>query len=82
MRKAVLQQIDKLVIIIYSIDKAGLDKAFIDLIDMLMKLIEEESFADCIELNQILLELQNAYVKKDLVDLADVLQYSLKTFLE
>lgn len=82
MRESILQQIDKMIVIIYSIDKVGLDQAFVDLIDMLLKLIEEESFASCVELNQILLELQNAYMKKDLVDLADALQYSLKTFLE
>lgn len=82
MREECFAQIEKIVDILYSPDKAGVDEAFVELIDKLFALIEKEGLAESLELNQILLNLQNAYAKKDLVDLADVLLYQLKVFLE
>jgi hypothetical protein len=81
-REECFAQIEKIVDILYSPDKAGVDEAFVELIDKLFALIEKEGLAESLELNQILLNLQNAYAKKDLVDLADVLLYQLKVFLE
>jgi hypothetical protein len=82
MREECFAQIEKIVDILYSPDKVGVDEAFVELIDKLFALIEKEGLAESLELNQILLDLQNAYAKKDLVDLADVLLYQLKVFLE
>ena len=82
MREVVLQQIGRIINIIYSIDKIALDEAFAVLIESLFKLVEEEIFISNGEFNQILVELEDAYTKKDLVDLADVLLYRLKPFLE
>lgn len=82
MIECVLEKIDNLVEILYSADKNDIDKNFMELIESLLQLVEEENLAGNLEFNQILLELQNAYVKKDLVDLADVLNYRLKPFIE
>jgi CRISPR/Cas system-associated protein Csm6 len=82
MREECFAQIEKIVDILYSPDKVGVDEAFVELLDKLFVLIEKEGLAESAELNQILLELQNAYAKKDLVDLADVLLYRLKVYLE
>ena len=82
MKKKVVEQIDNIVAIIYSIDKVNLDQAFVELIDCLVVYIEQEQLINDVELNEILLSLQNAYSKKDLVELADVLLYELKEFVE
>lgn len=82
MRENILQQVDSIVEILYSVDKVGLDKAFVVLVESLFKLVEEENLINSVEFNQILVELESAYTKKDLVDLADVLLYKLKVFLE
>ena len=82
MKATILQQIEKLIEVIYSIDKNGIDKAFLELVDSLIPFMEEEGLAGDMEFNTILTELQNAYVKKDLVELADVLNYRLKLFVE
>lgn len=82
MRETVLQQIEDMVAIIYSIDKQGLDKAFVELIDNLLKLVDKEQLEGNEGFNQVLLNLQESYIKKDLVELADVLQYQLRLFLE
>ena len=82
MVEQVLNKIDNLVEILYSVDKNDIDKNFMELIESLLQLVEAENIAGNLEFNQILVELQNAYVKKDLVDLADVLNYRLKPFIE
>lgn len=78
----VIDKIDNMVEILYSVDKNDIDKNFMELIESLLQLVEVENLAGNPEFNQILTELQNAYVKKDLVELADVLNYRLKPFVE
>lgn len=82
MVEQVLEKIDTLIEILYSVDKNDIDKNFMELIESLLQLVEVENLAGNLEFNQILMELQNAYVKKDLVELADVLSYRLKPFVE
>lgn len=82
MKGEVLLQIDKIIEIIYSVDKVGIDNEFLVLIDMLVASVNEEQIAENSSLNTILLNLQEAYEKRDLVDLADVLLYQLKVFFE
>ena len=82
MKEKVIQKIDDIVEIIYSIDKVNLDQAFVELIDCLVAYIDQEQLVNNVELNEILLNLQNSYSKKDLVELADVLLYQLKAFFE
>lgn len=82
MRKVIIEQIERIIEILYSVDKNDIDKNFMNLIESLLQLVEVENLVGNPEFNQILTELQNAYVKKDLVDLADVLNYRLKPFVE
>lgn len=82
MLELVLEKIDNLIEILYSVDKNGIDENFMELIEVLLQLVEAEKLTGNVEFNQILMELQNAYVKKDLVELADVLKYRLKLFLQ
>lgn len=82
MKDEVLLQIDKIIEIIYSVDKIGIDNAFLVLIDMLVAAVNEEQIAENSSLNVILSNLQEAYERRDLVDLADVLLYQLKIFFE
>lgn len=82
MRDEVLLQIDKIVDIIYSVDKVGIDDEFLSLIDVLALAVNQEQLSENSSLNAILLNLQEAYEKRDLVDLADVLLYQLKVFFE
>ena len=82
MVEKIFGQIDTLVEILYSVDKDDIDKKFMELVEGLLQLIETENLAGNPEFNNILLELQNAYVKKDLVELADVLNYRLKPFVK
>lgn len=82
MKEKVVQQIEYIVEVIYSIDKMNLDQAFVELIDRLVAYIDQKQLVNNVELNEILLNLQNSYNKKDLVELADVLLYQLKAFFE
>lgn len=82
MKEILLEEITHIIDIIYSADKVGLDTAFVELIDSLLRMVEEQGLTANMEFNKILIELQAAYIKKDLVDLADVLSYQLKPFIE
>lgn len=82
MKEEVLEQIDILVERIYSVDKPGLDEGFAALIRGLLALVDRIPAEAVTQLNEILLQLEAAYIKKDLVELADILIYELKVLLE
>lgn len=74
MKETLLEIIDQLVDVIYSVDQKGLDLKFIEFLDGIEQYIQSNK----IELNQELLMLQTAYINKDLVQLADILLYEIK----
>lgn len=82
MKEKLLKQIEQMISVIYSVDKAKLDENFTELIDCLIKAIDEEYIPVNENFNDILIKIQMAYEKKDLVELADLLLYQLKEFCE
>lgn len=71
--KELEEQLEKIVSIIYMPDKPNFETEFVALLDLIEKNLSKIS-----DVNRHMLSLQNAYVKKDYVDLADELLYELK----
>ena len=74
MEKITCQQIDDLVDSIYLLDVKKVDQQFIALLDQLDKYISQRTD---ISWNEILLNIQEAYMHKNYVRLSDLLLYQL-----
>ena len=74
MEKIICQQIDDLVDSIYLLDVKKVDQQFIALLDQLDKYISKRTD---ISWNEILLNIQEAYMHKNYVRLSDLLLYQL-----
>lgn len=74
MEKIICQQIDDLVDSIYLLDVKKVDQQFIALLDQLGKYISQRTD---ISWNEILLNIQEAYMHKNYVRLSDLLLYQL-----
>ena len=74
MEKIICQQIDDLVDSIYLLDVKKVDQQFIALLDQLDKYISQRTD---ISWNEILLNIQEAYMHKNYVRLSDLLLYKL-----
>ena len=74
MEKIICQQIDDLVDSIYLLDVKKVDEQFIALLDQLDKYISQRTD---ISWNEILLNIQEAYMHKNYVRLSDLLLYQL-----
>lgn len=74
MEKIICQQIDDLVDSIYLLDVKKVDQQFIALLDQLDKYISQRTD---ISWNEILLNIQEAYMHKNYVRLSDLLLYQL-----
>ncbi len=74
MEKIICQQIDDLVDSIYLLDVKKVDQQFIVLLDQLDKYISQRTD---ISWNEILLNIQEAYMHKNYVRLSDLLLYQL-----
>ena len=78
-----LMAIEELANIIYSPDQEELDKAFVNVVDAFTKMIEEmASLGYTVDMTEELMMLQKAYMKKDYIELADVLLYDIKPELQ
>ncbi len=75
MEKIICQLIDELVNSIYLLDVKKIDEQFIVLLD---RLDEYTTQRRDIAWNEILMEIQKAYMQKDYVRMSDELLYSLK----
>lgn len=82
MKEDIIELSEKIVDIIYTPDQDGLNQAFIELMDLLLKFISEGSMQNGLDLNQELLAMQSSFMKKDYGELADVLHYDLNGKLE
>lgn len=82
MKENVIKLLEKIVDIIYTPDQDGLNQAFIELMDVLLNFISQESIQDNFDLSQELLAMQSSFMKKDYGELADVLHYDLKSKLD
>lgn len=83
MQKKVIMAIDELVKEIYTLEQADLNQKFLNMIDSMDEFIqrmgEQGYLVDLtVELNSI----QNAFMKKDFVQLSDYLLYQLKPQFE
>jgi hypothetical protein len=74
LEKIICQQIDDLVDSIYLLDVKKVDQQFIALLDQLDKYISQRTD---ISWNEILLNIQEAYMHKNYVRLSDLLLYQL-----
>lgn len=82
MNDDIIELLENLVDIIYTPDQEGLNEAFIRLMDVLMNFLSQENLPGELDINQELLDIQNAFVKKDYGELADVLHYDLRRKIE
>ena len=83
MNKEILQKIDNLVGIIYTPDQAGVEQSFVCFIDEMLKVMEEIiQQGKMIEVDDDLINLQNAFTKKDYVLFTDILLYDIKPKIE
>ena len=71
-----MNQIDCVVKMIYKMDQKEIDRSFVEMLDGLVQYINERSTD---KINGVLLEIQEAYMKKDYICMADLLLYELKT---
>lgn len=71
-----LDLIDQVVKVIYQMDQKEIDRSFVEMLDGLAQYIDENSMD---RINGTLLEIQEAYMKKNYVCMADLLLYELKT---
>lgn len=81
--KEPLDAIEKMVDIIYSPDQDGLDSAFVQILDSILGFIEnmaKEGYL--VDMTEELKLLQDAYLKKDYLELADALLYDIKPEIE
>lgn len=78
-----LSVLEDLVNIIYSPDQEGLDNAFVDILDAFTELVEGMAVKGyTVDMTEELMLLQSAYMKKDYVELADVLLYDIKPSIQ
>lgn len=78
-----LAAIEEMLNIIYSPDQEGLDHAFVEILDSFTEMIEGMAVKGySVDMTEELTLLQNAYLKKDYVELADALLYDIKPELE
>lgn len=78
MREKVINKIDQLVKMIYQMNQKEIDRSFIEMLDGLGKYIGVNSMD---KVDGILLEIQEAYIKKNYVCMADLLLYELKAVI-
>lgn len=74
MSSKISDQVKNVVEIIYTPDKNNFEQEFMKLLDILDGEIEDST-----EMQKILLDIQEAYMKKDYVQLADILLYKLNS---
>ena len=75
----ILVTIEELINIIYSPDQNGFDRVLLQILDMFDKMIQDMlELGYTVDMTEELLPLQNAYMKKDYVELADILLYDIK----
>lgn len=79
MMEEIGSQIVKLVNIIYTPDQKDFDKEFIVFLDLMDVYLTKQ--AENEQLMKMLMTLQEAYIKKDYVEIADVLLYEIKEIL-
>jgi hypothetical protein len=78
-----LLAIEEMVEIIYSPDQEELDQEFIKVLDAFEEMVKEmETRGYYVDMTEELGILQTAYLKKDYIELADVLLYDVKPELE
>ena len=78
MEKQICETIDCLVEAIYHLEMKRLDNTFVQLLDELEEYIMQKPSGIWEEL---LLHMQDSYIRKDYVRFADILLYKLKTVL-
>lgn len=78
MKEELLKNIDNLVKSIYELSTKEIENGFIQLLDSIEPLVSAEME---IGWNTLLINIQEAYVNKNYVELADVLLYKLKPFV-
>ena len=78
MNNDLVQVIDEIVEVIYRLEIKEIEKKIVDLLDGLELHIKENPNK---EWDEVVINLQNAYVKKDYVELADILLYDMKMLL-
>ena len=83
MNEKPLEKIDELINIIYTPDQDGLDQAFLQVLDSFGEMIREMSeLGYMVDMTEELVSLQEAYIKKDYIELADSLLYEIKPQLQ
>lgn len=75
MKEELLENIDNLVKSIYELSTKEIETGFIQLLDSIEPLVSSEVGIDW---NTLLINIQEAYVNKNYVELADLLLYELK----
>lgn len=78
LKEELLKNIDNLVKSIYELSTKEIENGFIQLLDSIEPLVSAEMEIDW---NTLLINIQEAYVNKNYVELADVLLYKLKPFV-
>ena len=76
MMEKISSQIDKLVNIIYTPDQKDFDREFIIFLDLMDTYAVKQPANE--QLMKMLVTLQQAYIKRDYVEVADVLLYEIK----
>lgn len=74
-----LLQMERVIQSIYHIDKPNFDMEFVKLLEEIEKCIMQSGGQ--INIDDKLLNLQQAYITKNYLDIADILQYELKSEL-
>lgn len=75
MKEELLENIDNLVKSIYELSTKEIETGFIQLLDSIEPLVSADVGIDW---NTLLINIQEAYVNKNYVELADLLLYELK----
>lgn len=75
MKEELLENIDNLVKSIYELSTKEIETGFIQMLDNIEPLVSTEVGIDW---NTLLINIQEAYVNKNYVELADLLLYELK----
>jgi hypothetical protein len=79
MQSTVIEAIDHLVMEIYTLEQKELPQRFLDVIDAMGNFIQEmQEKGYSVDLLEELNLIQDAYQRKDYVELADVLLYEIK----
>ena len=80
MIEKIVASIDCLVEAIYDIDQLGLQECYLDFVENISSFIEKMAIAGyTVDLTQDLNNIANGMEKKDYIEVADILLYTVKT---